>query len=200
MSCDCHDISTQSPAQQRIVKTALILNGLMFLVGLSAAFYGQSTSVLADAFDMAADAAGYALALLAIHRGNRFRIAAARWTGTMLVVLGLGVIAEAIRRWFVGSEPFGLLMIAYSLVSFSVNLYVLVRLSRVRQGGVHLNASYICTQADVLANIGVFVAGTIVWITGAHWVDLVGGIAIAFLVFSEAREIFEDSNETEQSI
>lgn len=199
MSCDCQEFSARSLEERRIVRQALVLNALMFAVGLAAAFYAQSTGILADAIDMAADASGYALALLAIHRGEHFRIMAARWTGSVLVALGLGVILEAVRRWFSGSEPFGPVMMLYSVVSFGVNVYVLGALSKVREGGVHLNASYVCTRADVLANIGVFISGGIVWLTGAGWVDLLAGVAIALLVFSEAREIFEGAKERKEA-
>lgn len=199
MSCDCGEVETRSPAQRRAVKAALILNAVMFLIGLGAAFYGQSTSILADAVDMAADASGYVLALAAIERAH-LRTVAARWTGGVLMLMGVAIIAEAIRRWIMGSEPVGPVMMGYSVVSFCVNLYVLVRLSRVRGEGVHLNASYLCTRADVLANLGVFACGAVVWATGAHWVDLAGGIAIAFLVFSEAREILEEAGGAGESV
>jgi len=170
---------------------------MMCVIGLSAAYFAQSTGILADALDMAADASGYALVLLAVGHNERFRILAARWTGSVLMVLGIWIIVDAIQHWITGSEPFGPVMMAYSVISFFVNLYVLQALAKIRDGGVHLNASYICTRADVLANFVVFVAGGIVWFTGIHWVDLAAGVAISLLVFSEAREIFERANEGE---
>jgi divalent metal cation (Fe/Co/Zn/Cd) transporter len=51
---------------------------------------------------------------------------------------------------------------------------------------VHLRASYICTRADVLANVAVFVSGGIVALTGLHIVDLVAGFAIGLYVLKEA--------------
>lgn len=195
MSCDCGQVSARSDIERRTVRHALILNAMMCVIGLAAAYLAQSTSILADAIDMAADASGYALALIAVGHNERFRILAARWTGVVLMVLGVGIIAEAIQRWITGSEPFGPVMMAYSVISFVVNLYVLQTLAKIRDGGVHLNASYICTRVDVLANMVVFIAGAIVWFTGTHWVDLLAGVAIALLVFSEAREIFEGAKE-----
>lgn len=196
MSCDCRQVSTQSATQRLTVRRALILNAVMCVIGLGAAYFAQSTSILADAIDMAADASGYGIALLAVGHNERFRIIAARWTGGALVVLGIGIIVEAVNRSITGSEPFGPVMLAYSVISFLVNLYVLQALAKVRQGGVHLNASYICTRADVLANLLVFIAGGIVWFTGFHWVDLAAGVAISLLVFSEAREIFEGTKDS----
>lgn len=199
MNYDCNDITAGSQAERQVVRTALILNGLMFAIGVGAGIFAQSTSILADALDMAADASGYAMALLAIARGPHFRVIAARWTGGVLVVLGLGIIAEAGRRWFMGSTPLGPVMMGYSVVSFLVNLYVMGQLAKVREGGVHLNASYICTRADVLANIAVFVSGALVWLTGAHWIDLIAGAGIALFVFSEAREILEEAKEAAET-
>jgi len=197
MSCDCGQVTARSATERVTVRRALILNALMCVIGLGAAYYAQSTGILADAIDMAADASGYALVLLAVGQSERFRLLAARWTGSVLIVLGLAVILEVARRWFTGSEPFGPIMMVYSVISFFVNLYVLKALSKIREGGVHLNASYICTRADVIANFVVFVAGGIVWLTGAHWVDLVAGLAVVLVVFSEAREIFEGTEEGE---
>lgn len=197
MSCDCSQISAQSQTERLIIRQALILNALMCIVGLSASYYAQSTSILADAIDMAADASGYALALLAVGHNVRLRMLAAQWTGIVLMILGFGLIAEAIQRWFTGSDPFGPVMMGYSLISFMVNFYVLRALAKIREGGVHLKASYICTRVDVLANIVVFVAGTIVLLTGTRWIDLLAGVGIAILVFSEAKEILESAKESD---
>lgn len=197
MSCDCGQVSVRSATERRVTSVALALNVLMCGVGLAAAYYSQSTGILADAIDMGADASAYALALVAIGHTVRARTIAARWTGGVLMALGVGVIAEAVRRWFTGSDPFGPMMVGYSILSFCVNLYVLASLSKIRDGGAHLNASYICTRVDVLANMVVFIAGGIVWFAGARWVDLAAGTAIAILIFSEAREIFNGAKEQE---
>lgn len=197
MSCECTEVSVEQANQRQVVRTALILNVLMFLVGAASGVYGSSMAILSDALDMAADAAGYGISLAAIGRSSRFRVVAARWTGGTLIALGIGIIAESLRRWFTGSDAMGPIMMGYSALSLCVNVYVLVQLSKIRGGGTHLNASYICTRTDVLANLGVLCAGTIIWVTGAHWVDLIAGIVIAILVFTEAREIFEDAGAAE---
>jgi cation diffusion facilitator family transporter len=180
------------------VRIALLLNILMAGVGTGLGIYGRSLGILADALDMAADGFGYGLAWLALDR-PRLRRVAARWIGGALALLGLGVLAEAIRRWFWGGEPLGPVMVGYSLVSFSVNLYVLVRLARFRRGGVHLNASYLCTRADVLANMALFLSGAVVWITDWQWFDPFAAVVIAAFVFHESWEIFEQALESGES-
>lgn len=194
MICECGTAPNPSAAERSAIRLALTLNVAMFLIGAVVGYLADSTGVIADSLDMMTDAVGYALALMAITRGEAFKRNSARWTGSVLVVLGGGIAIEAIRRGFVGSEPIGVAMMAYSLVSFAVNLYVLTRLARYRKGEVHLRASYICTRADVIANIAVFISGAIVALTRFAIVDLVVGFAIGVYVLREALEIFREAN------
>ncbi len=193
MACECTDIDARAQNERRVVKVALALNALLFAVGLGAGLYAGSTGILADALDMLCDASGYALALLAIGRSAHFKRLSARWTGWTLALLGALIVAEAIRRWIMGSQPLGPVMAGYSVLSFCVNVYVMTRLAKVRGGGVHLNASYLCTRADVLANVALFVSGMLVWSTGLSVLDALVGMGIALLVFHEAREILADA-------
>ncbi len=84
-------------------------------------------------------------------------------------------------------------------MSFAVNLYVLRQLARVRDGGVHLRASYICTRADVLANFAVFLSGGLVALTRLNVIDLVVGLGIGISVIREAVEIFQEANEATEA-
>lgn len=195
MSCECSQVGGDTAEERTTIKVALALNLAMFFVGIIAGWFAQSTGVMSDALDMLTDAAAYALALMAFTRGLAFKKNAARWTGGILVVLGAGIVIEVIRRWYSGSEPVGTVMLVYSVVSFFVNLYVLMRLAKYRRGEVHMRASYICTRADVLANIAVFISGGVVALTGYGLVDLVVGFAIGIYVLKEAVEILHEAGE-----
>lgn len=195
MSCECTNAAPKSMAERKTLRIALGLNAAMFVIGTMAGILAQSMGLLADALDMLTDAIAYALALMAISRGPAFKRNAARWSGGVLILLGAGIVAEVVRRWFYGSEPVGLVMMMYSAASFAVNLYVLTRLARISQGQVHLRASYICTRADVLANFAVFISGAIVAATGWRIVDLIVAFAIGLYVTHEAIEILREAAE-----
>lgn len=199
MSCECGNAPTQSAPERSTIRVALTLNVAMFVIGVVVGYLADSTGVIADALDMGTDAVAYALALLAITRGDAFKRNAARWTGVVLIVLGGGIAIETLRRAFVGSEPVGIAMMAYSIVSFAVNLYVLMRLARYRKGEVHLRASYICTRADVIANVAVFLSGAVVAATRFAVADLIVGFAIGIYVLKEALEIMRDANAVGES-
>jgi cation diffusion facilitator family transporter len=199
MSCECTQVSAKTEAERKTLRIALSLNAAMFVIGTVAGLLAQSTGLLADAVDMLVDATAYVLALMAISRGPTFKKNAARWSGGILILLGAGIVAEVVRRWFFGSEPAGLVMMVYSAVAFAVNLYVLNELVKFRRGDVHLRASYICTRADVVANVAVFISGGLVAATGLQIIDLIAGFAIGLYVLKEAVEILREANEAPET-
>jgi Co/Zn/Cd efflux system component len=98
-----------------------------------------------------------------------------------------------IRRVLTGGEPEGWIMFAVATLSLIVNATVLRLLSRYRHGEVHLRASWIFTRADVIANVGVILAGGLVLWTHSRIPDLVIGCAIGLYVLKEAGEILVDA-------
>ena len=64
----------QDSIDKKYMKIALTANIAMFFIGLAGWHFAKSTSLLADAFDMLADASGYTVALLAIGRSSKFKI------------------------------------------------------------------------------------------------------------------------------
>ena len=89
------------------LRIALAANITMFAVGIVGWQMAQSTALLADGFDMLADATGYAVAFWAIGRSRLHQQLAARWNSAMLIALGLGIIGEVIHRWINPHEPLG---------------------------------------------------------------------------------------------
>ncbi len=172
----------------------------MFFVGKTAGLLAESSGVLADALDMLADAMAYAIGLLAVTRAPLFKRRAARLSGILLFSLGLGIFVDVARRASGGAEPVGGVMMALALLSLTVNVTVLRMLSRYRAGEVHLRATYIFTRADVVANLGVFVSGVIVTVTGLRWADLTVGFLIGAYVVHEATEIWRDSKNEEEGL
>lgn len=187
---------TTNLSDRRRMRIALIANLAMFVTGLIGWILADSASLLADALDMLADATGYIIALLAIGRSASFKRNAARWNGTMLILLGAGVIGEVIHRYFVGSEPQGLLIIAFAVLSLIVNGSVLRMLSCYRDSPeIHLRATWIDTRADVVVNFGVLLSGLAITVFGYRSIDLIAGLAIGAYVIKEGLELWEDANE-----
>jgi Co/Zn/Cd efflux system component len=192
------NVATIESDDRKRMRIALCANLAMFLTGLVGWYLADSTSLLADAFDMLADASGYIVAMLAIGRTMLFQRNAARWNGAMLVLLGAGVIGEVVHRYFVGSEPQGILIIGFSLLSLLVNGSVLRMLSRYRDSPeIHLRATWVDTRADVVVNLGVLMSGLAIAIFRYQSIDLVAGLAIGVYVIKEGMELWEEASETD---
>jgi cation diffusion facilitator family transporter len=181
---------------RRTLRIALAANIAMFAVGIVGWQVAQSTALLADAFDMLADATGYAVALWAVGRSMSHQQLAARWNGAMLIALGLGIIGEVIHRWFSPHEPVGVVIICFAALSLIVNGAVLRMLSKYRHSQEpHLRATWIDTRADVLVNVEVLLSGAAIAWTGYRVIDLLAGTAISLFVIHEGIEIWGDSAE-----
>lgn len=171
------------------LRLVLAINAVMFVVELGAGWLARSTGLVADSLDMFADAAVYGLALYAVGRSAAAKLRTAHLAGALQLVLALGALAEVVRRALAGSEPEPPLMMAIAGVALVANAACLWLVARHRDGGAHMRASVIFSTTDVLANLGVIVAGALVALTGSEVPDLVAGTAIALLVAAGARRI-----------
>ncbi len=194
-NCGCHQAATTT-AERKILQIALALNAAMFVIGLVAGLLAQSTSLIADSLDMLADASAYTIGLIAIGRSQRFKTLAATLSGSLLLILGIGVLVEVLRRAWLGSFPESTTMIIVACISLIVNASVLRLLSRFRQGEAHLRATWIFTRADVIVNLGVIISGILVALMHSRYPDLIVGFAIGLYVIKEAIEILSDARKT----
>ncbi len=193
--CGC-EAKTDSPAQRRVLSVALALNATMFVVGMVAGLIAQSSGLIADSLDMFADAIAYGIALAAFNRGLEFKARAAMMSGTVLLILGIGVLLDTSRRAAFGSAPEGHVMMGVATISLLVNATVLYLLGAYREQGVHLRATWIFTKVDVIANLAVILSGSIIWLTGFRFVDLIVGAGIGLYVIKEGIEIVREAMES----
>ena len=191
--CGCGPPETANAQERRILIIALALNAAMAVIGGVAGWIAQSTGLLADALDMLSDATAYSIGLLAIGRSARFKINAAYLSGSLLLLLGVAVLVEVGRRVAIGAEPLSGWMIGTALLSLIVNLVVLRLLAPMKSGEVHLRATWLFTRADVVANLGVILAGLLVLWLRAPYPDFVIGTLIGLYVIKEAIEILRDA-------
>lgn len=175
--------------EARTLWALLAINAAMFVVEISAGFAAQSAGLIADSLDMFADAAVYGLSLYAVGRSVGHQLRAAHLSGWLQLALALGAFAEVVRRLAFGSQPEPPYMLAVAGLALAANVACMVLISRQREGGAHMRASWIFSANDVLANLGVIAAGALVAWTGSRLPDLVIGAIVAAVVLSGAVRI-----------
>ncbi|WP_372881536.1 cation transporter [Psychromonas sp.] len=198
---DCGGGAEQANKLER--KTLIILlsiNAFMFVAELVLGWLAQSTGLLADSLDMLADAAVYGLSLYAVGKGIVYQAKAAQVSGFLQIILGLGVLFEVLRRFFFGCVPQSTLIIIVGAVALLANIICLVLISKHREGGVHMRASWIFSTNDVIANLGVIVSGILVALMGSRLPDLIIGTIISLLVVRGGIKILHDAKETRESV
>ena len=182
-------VDDDAEAEAHVLRLLLGINGLMFVIEMIAGWWAGSAGLVADAADMFADAGVYGVALYAVGRSARHKRVAARLSGVLQLLLAVGVLVETLRRAAFGGVPEEIAMIGVSLLALAANVACLALIARHRGGGVHMRASYIFSANDVLANLGVMVAGALVAWTASPWPDRVIGCTIGFVVLIGAIRI-----------
>ena len=188
------DLDLNEADQRRTLCIVLGLN-LALAAGFGVAgALGDSNSLIANGLDNAWDALVYGLSIAALTRGGGWKRGAARISGVMLLLLAAGVLADAVRRYFAGSEPLGPTMIGMALVAAAVNAICLWLLNRVRSRDVNMRAARTFSLNDFASNGGIVVAGALVLWTGRAWPDLVVGAVVALIALWGGVDILRDAH------
>jgi cation diffusion facilitator family transporter len=190
--CGCH-MEAKNKAERKTLRILLLLNSTMFVLGIVAGTISHSSALIADALDMFADASVYTISLYAVGKSAHFKNRAATLSGIFQITLAVMVVLDVIRRFVLGSSPESGWMMAIALLALIVNSYCLYLLSKHRQGEVHMRASWIFTQNDVIANFSVIIAGLLVNLLNSRFPDLIIGLSIASLVVWGGISIIRDS-------
>jgi cation diffusion facilitator family transporter len=191
-SCEC-EVKVADREQAKVLWVLLTINAVMFVVESVAGFLAHSTGLIADSLDMFADATVYGVGLYAVGGSAAHKAKAAYLSGILQLALGIGVVAEVARHLIYGAEPQSHLMMGFGALALVANLSCLALLSKHREGEVHMRASWIFSTNDVLATLGVIVAGALVFYFGSAAPDLIIGSVIAALVIRGGVLIIKDA-------
>ncbi|CAM5529980.1 Zinc transporter ZitB [Mycolicibacterium aubagnense] len=182
-------------------KTLLWVLGINFLQVIVAGLVGviaDSTGLLGAALDNLGDAGVYAVSIYAVGRTIVAKVRVARLSGILLIVLGLALLVEVLRRFFAGAEPIGLAMIVTAIANAATNLLCLRLLRSHRDQGVHLKASWIFTTNDMLANAGIVVSGAAVMFFRSALPDLIIGLVVVGIVLKGGWDILKEAREAQR--
>jgi len=167
----------------------LALAASLAVAGISA----DSSALTANALDNASDAVVYGISLFAIGRAPIWKRRAAHWSAALLLIFGLGVAADALRRFITGSEPVGITMMSMAAIAAVVNLACLFLLRRLTSDDVNLEAAETFSFNDFASNGGVLIAGGLVMWLDQRWPDLLVGVAVALIAIKGSMDIWRSA-------
>jgi len=178
--------------ERQVLWEVLAINFFFFSLEILTGFIANSMGLVGDSLDMLADSIVYALSLFAVGGTLSRKKKIARAAGYFQLALAVLGFAEVIRR-FVGhgETPDFHLMIIISLLALAGNAICLYLLQKSKSQEAHMQASMIFTSNDVIVNLGVIVAGVIVYLTASNLPDLTVGTIVFILVGRGAYRILQ---------
>jgi cobalt-zinc-cadmium efflux system protein len=185
-------------ADRRALRLALALIVSFMAVEVAVGALASSLALLSDAGHMLADAGAIALALLAARladrpaRGamtygmGRAEILSAQVNGATLLVLGVLVVYEAIRRLVAPPAVDGGPVLAVALAGVAVNLVAARLLAGAQRQSLNVEGSYRHVVTDLYAFAATAVAAVVILATGFARADAIASLVVAALMLQSA--------------
>lgn len=192
-----HGISADADRGQLTVALALI--GGFMLVEVVVGFVVRSLALISDAAHMLTDATAIGLSLWAItlaarpaagamtYGYRRAEILAAQFNGATLLVLGLLIVGEGIRRIVSPPDVEGIPVLVVALIGIPVNVAAAYALSKANRSSLNVEGAFQHVLTDLYAFIATAVAGLLIITTGFREAD---GIAALFVSATMLRAAY----------
>ncbi len=182
----------KSAAERKLLRQVLAVNFFFFVLEMLTGFAAGSMGLVADSLDMLADSLVYALALFAVGASLARKKTVARASGYFQIILAVLGFAEVVRRFIREIEiPAFQIMIVISILALAGNAACLYLLQKSQSKDAHIEASRIFTSNDVVINIGVIIAGVLVFLTDSKMPDLAVGTIVFLIVARGAYRILQ---------
>jgi cobalt-zinc-cadmium efflux system protein len=164
-----------------------------------------SLALLADAGHMATDAAGIAMALLAIHIANRpaserrtfgfarAEILAAVLNAVLLFGVGAFIFYEGVRRLVSPQHIDGGATVVFGLIGLAANSVSLVVLMRGQRESLNVRGAFLEVMADALGSLAVVLAAVVFLATGWRRADPVASLLIGLMIVPRTWQLLREA-------
>lgn len=179
--------------QRSTLKIVLGINAAMFLLIVTAAFFGNSSALLADSLDNLGDALAYALSLYAVSRGAAVKAKVALFKGGLIFLAACVVAGQIIYKLFVPSLPVFEIMGIFSFLGLAANSLCFFLLWRHRHEDVNMSSVWECSRNDIASNISVFIAAGAVGMTSSGWPDILVAAGLVWLLMRSSINVISSA-------
>jgi cobalt-zinc-cadmium efflux system protein len=184
-----HEISPD--ADRRRLSAALALILAFMAAEVVAGIVAHSLALLADAAHMLTDAVAIALALAALRLAarpaqgsftygmKRAEILSAHVNGVTLLLLGVLITIEGVRRLIDPPDVEGALVLIVAVVGVGVNLFAARLIASADRRSLNIEGAYRHILTDLFAFIATAVAGAVILLTGFAEADGIASLLVA---------------------
>lgn len=181
------------------------ITALILLAQAVGAVITGSLALLVDTAHMLTDAGGLALAFFAAHLSlrppsaqrtwgyRRAEVLAALAQATVLLVVGVYVLVEAVLRLADPPEVPSTELVVFGVVGLIGNLVAMAVLAGRRDANLNLRAAFLEVLNDALGSVGVIVAAIVIATTGWQRADAVAALLIGALILPRAVRLLRSA-------
>jgi len=189
---DFTSLADPKDEQASLLWKVLSINFGFFILEMTTGLISRSMGLVADSLDMLADALVYGLSLFAVGGSMSRKMRIAGVSGYFQMTLAIVGLVEVIRR-FLGYEevPDFRVMIVISVLALIANALCLYLLQKSKSQEAHMKASMIFTSNDIVINLGVIIAGVLVFVLNSKYPDLIIGSIVFIIVTRGALSILK---------
>ncbi|MFC4034641.1 cation diffusion facilitator family transporter [Streptomyces polygonati] len=200
-----HPAGTAGAAYRGRLRIALAITLLVLATEVAGSLVTGSLALLADAGHIATDAAGLAMALVAIHFAARppserrtFGYARAEIlaaVGNAVLLFGVGgfIFYEGVRRLITPHTIHGQATVVFGLIGLVANSVSLVILLRGQRESLNVRAAFLEVMADAFGSLAVVVAAVIFLTTGWRQADAVASLLIGALIVPRTWRLLREA-------
>jgi cobalt-zinc-cadmium efflux system protein len=198
-----HGPAGEHDARRLLGAFALIV--AFMLAEVVAGIVGSSLALLSDAGHMLTDAVALGLAVAALRLAERppggsytfglrrAEILSAQLNGATLLLIGLLVVFEGIRRLIDPPDVEGSLVLIVALLGIAVNLSAARMIAAAERRSLNVEGAFRHVLTDLFAFIATAIAGAIVLIWGFNRADGIASLLIAALMLWAAYGLLRDT-------
>jgi cobalt-zinc-cadmium efflux system protein len=200
-----HHHGVSADADRTALRIALGLIAGFMCVEVVVGIAAGSLALLSDAAHMLTDAGALALSLVAIRLARRpaagamtfglgrAEILAAAINGSTLLVLGLLIVFEGVRRIAEPPEVAGAPVLIVAVAGVAVNLAATWVLSRADRRSLNVEGAFQHILTDLAAFVATAVAGAVILVTGFEQADGIAALFVAALMLRAAFVLLRES-------
>jgi cobalt-zinc-cadmium efflux system protein len=189
-----HDHHHAPTTHGRAFAVGIVLNSVFVVVEATFGILSGSMALVADAGHNLSDVLALLIAWGASIAARQPPSARFTWgyksstilaalANATLLLIAIGAISfETIHRLIDPVEPQGQTMIWVAGLGIAINTATALMFLRGRAHDINIRGAFLHMAGDALVSLGVVIAGGLILLTGAHWIDPVTSLVIVLVI------------------
>jgi cobalt-zinc-cadmium efflux system protein len=197
-------MSSSHVSPKRLLIT-IILTACFMLIEYAAGVFFKSLSLISDASHMMTDVSALIISWVAVKLSQipanskktfgyyRFEILAASFNTSLLLLVGIYIFIEAIKRIYEPAVINSSGMIIVAIIGFLINLLSVSILHSSKDDNLNFKSAYLEVMSDMISSLGVIIGAIIIHFTHLFWLDTVIAILISFWIVPRTWALLRES-------